>query len=191
MKCQLVVLYYSRHGTTRALAQQIARGIESIPHCEALLRTVEDFSSHNSTLHDPLITLDELKNCHGLAMGSPVWFGNMAAPLKHLWDQTSALWVAGDLIDKPACVFTSSSSLHGGQETTLQTMKLPLFHHGMLVMGIPYSNPELHTTQTGGTPYGASHVSHSGQHGLSEDEKTLAKQLGKRLATTAFKLFKE
>jgi len=191
MSCKLIVLYYSRHGATRALARQIARGIESVPHCEALLRTVEDFSSNRSELHDPVITLQELKTCNGLAMGSPVWFGNMAAPLKHLWDQTSPLWLAGDLIDKPACVFTSSSSLHGGQETTLQSMQLPLFHHGMLVMGLPYSNPELHTTQTGGTPYGASHVAHSAQPGLSQEESALAKQLGKRLATTALKLIKE
>lgn len=191
MNCQLIVLYYSRHGSTRALARQIARGIESIPHCEALLRTVEDFSSTNSDPKDPIISINELKHCHGLAMGSPVWFGNMAAPLKHFWDQTSALWLAGDLIDKPACVFTSSSSLHGGQETTLQSMKLPLFHHGMLVMGIPYSHPQLHTTQTGGTPYGASHVAHSNQQSLSTEESELAQQLGKRLATTALKLIKE
>ncbi|GAB2655456.1 NAD(P)H:quinone oxidoreductase [Vibrio panuliri] len=191
MTCQLIVLYYSRHGSTRALARQIARGIESIPHCEALLRTVADFSPEYGEPEDPIITIEELKQCHGLAMGSPVWFGNMAAPLKHFWDQTSSLWLAGDLIDKPACVFTASSSLHGGQETTLQSMQLPLFHHGMLVMGIPYSNPQLHTTQTGGTPYGASHVSHHGQQALSSDESALAKHLGQRLATTALKLFKE
>ncbi|MBA5762032.1 NAD(P)H:quinone oxidoreductase [Vibrio sp. 404] len=191
MSCKLIVLYYSRHGATRALARQIARGIESVPQCEALLRTVEDFSPSDAKLHDPIITLEELKSCNGLAMGSPVWFGNMAAPLKHLWDQTSPLWLAGDLIDKPACVFTSSSSMHGGQETTLQSMQLPLFHHGMLVMGIPYSIPELHTTKAGGTPYGASHVADSALQGLSQDESELAKQLGKRLATTALKLVKE
>ncbi|WP_114765674.1 NAD(P)H:quinone oxidoreductase [Vibrio rhodolitus] len=191
MSCQLIVLYYSRHGSTRALARQIARGIESIPQCEALLRTVDDFSANEAEPQDPIITVDELKRCDGLAMGSPVWFGNMAAPLKHFWDQTSALWLAGDLIDKPACVFTSSSSLHGGQETTLQSMKLPLFHHGMLVMGIPYSHPQLHTTQTGGTPYGASHVAHHTQTTLSTEESELAQQLGKRLATTALKLIKE
>ncbi|WP_194438677.1 NAD(P)H:quinone oxidoreductase [Vibrio fluminensis] len=191
MNCQLIVLYYSRHGSTRALARQIARGIESIPHCEALLRTVEEISSHHGEPQDPIISIDELKHCHGLAMGSPVWFGNMAAPLKHFWDQTSTLWLAGDLIDKPACVFTASSSLHGGQETTLQSMKLPLFHHGMLVMGIPYSHPQLHTTQTGGTPYGSSHVAHNNQQSLSTEESELAQQLGKRLATTALKLIKE
>ncbi|OLQ89912.1 transcriptional regulator [Vibrio ponticus] len=191
MTCQLIVLYYSRHGSTRALARQIARGIESIPHCEALLRTVEELSANHGESQDPIISIDELKRCHGLAMGSPVWFGNMAAPLKHFWDQTTSLWLSGDLIDKPACVFTSSSSLHGGQETTLQSMKLPLFHHGMLVMGIPYSQPQLHTTQTGGTPYGASHVAHTNQQTLSPEESELAQQLGKRLATTALKLIKE
>ncbi|WP_162045852.1 NAD(P)H:quinone oxidoreductase [Vibrio taketomensis] len=191
MICKLIVLYYSRHGSTRALARQIARGIESIPHCEARLRTVDDFQSNDHAPTDPIITLEELKQCDGLAMGSPVWFGNMAAPLKHFWDQTSGLWLSGDLIDKPACVFTSSSSLHGGQETTLQSMKLPLFHHGMLVMGIPYSHPELHTTQSGGTPYGATHVAHAGNVTLSSEESELARQLGKRLATTARKLIKE
>lgn len=189
MSCQLIVLYYSRHGATRALARQIARGIESVPHCEALLRTVEEITSHEHQGHDPIITLEELKRCDGLAMGSPVWFGNMAAPLKHFWDQTSALWMSGALIDKPACVFTSSSSLHGGQETTLQSMKLPLFHHGMLVMGIPYSEPTLHTTTSGGTPYGATHVGHD--KGLSHEEIELAQNLGKRLAKTAVQLLKE
>ncbi|EGU37771.1 hypothetical protein VII00023_16706 [Vibrio ichthyoenteri ATCC 700023] len=189
MSCRLIVLYYSRHGATKALARQIARGIESIPHCEALLRTVEEISPANPVSHDPIVTLEELKHCDGLAMGSPVWFGNMAAPLKHFWDQTTPLWISGDLIDKPACVFTSSSSLHGGQETTLQSMKLPLFHHGMLVMGIPYSEPQLHTTQSGGTPYGASHAGHDSA--LTKDESELAQQLGKRLAKTALKLIKE
>ncbi|EGU37748.1 NAD(P)H:quinone oxidoreductase [Vibrio scophthalmi] len=189
MSCRLIVLYYSRHGATQALARQIARGIESVPHCEAIMRTVEEISSQERTGSDPAITLDELKHCDGLAMGSPVWFGNMAAPLKHFWDQSTSLWISGDLIDKPACVFTSSSSLHGGQETTLQSMKLPLFHHGMLVMGIPYSEPQLHTTQSGGTPYGASHVGHDSR--LTKEEVELAQQLGKRLAHTALKLIKE
>ena len=191
MTCRLIVLYYSRHGATRALARQIARGIESVPQCEALLRTVEEINASDTDASDPTITLAELQYCHGLAMGSPVWFGNMAAPLKHFWDQTTSLWLAGDLIDKPACVFTSSSSLHGGQETALQSMKLPLFHHGMLVMGIPYSEPQLHTTQSGGTPYGASHVANGHEPGLTKEERSLAQQLGKRLATTAQKLIKE
>ncbi|MFY2509337.1 NAD(P)H:quinone oxidoreductase [Vibrio pectenicida] len=186
MKCTLVVLYYSRHGSTRSLARHIARGVESIPNCEAWIRTVEDIEAKENT-QDPIITIEELKSCDGLAMGSPVWFGNMSAALKHFWDQTSSVWVSGDLIDKPACVFSSSSTLHGGQETTLQTMMLPLLHHGMLIMGIPYSEPKLHTTQSGGTPYGATSVSHNGSD-LTKDEIELARNLGKRLATTAVKL---
>ncbi|MDN3609394.1 NAD(P)H:quinone oxidoreductase [Vibrio ostreicida] len=186
MSCDIVVLYYSRHGTTRTLARQIARGVESIPHCHALLRSVTDLSEQTH-LQDPVLSIEELKRCDGLAMGSPVWFGNMSASLKHFWDQTTPLWVSGDLIDKPACVFSASSSLHGGQETTLQSMMLPLLHHGMMILGIPYSEPKLHTTKSGGTPYGATSVSHDG-HTLSQDEIELAQQLGKRLATTALKM---
>jgi len=186
MITKLVVLYYSRHGSTQALARQIARGISSIPDCEAILRTVPDIHGEIDGTDDPFVTLDELRECDGLALGSPSWFGNMAAPLKHFWDQTTSLWLSGDLIDKPACVFTASSTLHGGQESTLQTMMLPLFHHGMLVMGIPYSEPELHTSLSGGTPYGASHVSHHTK--LTDEECELAQKLGKRLATTARRL---
>ncbi len=153
MMTKVVVLYYSRHGSTQALARQIARGINTIPDCEAILRTVPEINASEHTADDPFITLDELKSCDGLALGSPAWFGNMAAPLKYFWDQTTPLWLNGDLIDKPACVFTSSSTLHGGQESTQQTMMLPLLHHGMVVMGIPYSEPKLHTSETGGTPY--------------------------------------
>ncbi|EEZ80982.1 Flavoprotein wrbA [Vibrio alginolyticus 40B] len=149
------------------------------------MRTVEELSPHSHSPSDPIVTLEELKTCDGLAFGSPVWFGNMAAPLKHFWDQTTSLWVSGDLIDKPACVFTSSSSMHGGQETTLQSMMTPLLHHGMMVLGIPYSEPELHTTQSGGTPYGASSVGHEAT--LSSEEIRLAQQLGKRLATADVK----
>ncbi|PNI03209.1 NAD(P)H:quinone oxidoreductase [Vibrio diazotrophicus] len=183
----VVVLYYSRHGSTQSLARQIARGINSIPDCEAILRTVPEINSNETNAVDPYITLDELKNCDGLALGSPAWFGNMAAPLKHFWDQTTPLWLNGDLIDKPACVFTSSSTLHGGQESTQQTMMLPLLHHGMVIMGIPYSEPKLHTSVSGGTPYGASHVSQMNSK-LSEDESELARQLGKRLAKLARQL---
>lgn len=163
----IVVLYYSRHGSTQALARQIARGVESVEGCQALLRTVAELDGTASN-SDPYLSLDELKQCDGLALGSPVWFGNMAAPLKHFWDQTTPLWLSGALIDKPACVFTSSSTLHGGQETTQQSMMLPLLHHGMLILGIPYSEPALHTTQSGGTPYGASHVHQ--QKTLSSEE---------------------
>ena len=189
MSVSILVLYYSRHGNTLALARQIARGVESVSGCEAVLRTVQeihtsDTSPHNDvTANDPCASLDDLKGCDGLALGSPVWFGNMAGAMKHFWDSTTPLWVNGDLIDKPACVFTSSSSLHGGQETTLQTMMLPLLHHGMLVMGIPYSEPALHTTQTGGTPYGASSAGENST--LSKEEIELAQNLGKRLARTA------
>lgn len=186
MKCKILILYYSRHGSTRAIARQIARGVESLPQCEAILRTVEEIEGENRG-DDPIITLDELKHCHALAMGSPVWFGNMAAPLKHFWDKSSALWLSGDLIDKPACVFTSSSTLHGGQETTLQSMMLPLLHHGMMIMGIPYSQPKLHTTQGGGTPYGASSVNATGER-LNSDEAELAQKMGQRLAQTALTL---
>ncbi|WP_391087953.1 NAD(P)H:quinone oxidoreductase [Vibrio sp. NH-UV-68] len=183
---QVVILYYSRHGATQSLARQIARGVESIPNCEALLRTVAEIDNETPAA-DPVLSLAELKQCDALAMGSPVWFGNMAAPLKHFWDKTTPLWIAGDLIDKPACVFSSSSSLHGGQETTLQSMMLPLLHHGMMILGIPYSEPKLHSTQSGGTPYGATSVA---QHGssLTADEIELAQQLGKRLARTALKM---
>lgn len=185
---RLIVLYYSRHGSTQSLARHIARGIESVSGCEAILRTVPDLEPTQGNASEPYLTLDELEQCHGLAVGSPVWFGNMAAPLKHFWDQTTPLWVKGSLIDKPACVFTSSATLHGGQETTQQTMMLPLLHHGMLIMGIPYSEPKLHTTRSGGTPYGASHVADSANTTLSHDESELAQRLGQRLAQLAVTL---
>lgn len=182
---RILVLYYSRHGKTRLLARHIARGVESVKGCEALLMTVSELESTQAA-QDPVADLADLADCDGLALGSPVWFGNMAAPLKHFWDQTTQLWVSGALIDKPACVFTSSSSLHGGQETNLQSMMLPLFHHGMLVMGIPYSEPALHTTQSGGTPYGATAV--GDEHSLSSHESELAQSLGVRLAKAACRL---
>lgn len=190
---RLLVLYYSRHGSTRQLARQIARGVEQVDGCEAILRTVADIDSQGKlegapANGDPCVTQDDLKTCSGLAMGSPVRFGNMAAPLKHFIDSTSAHWLSGTLIGKPGCVFTSSSSMHGGQETTLQSMMLPLLHHGMLIVGLPYSEPQLHTTRSGGTPYGASHLSHGQQKVLDSDESALAQALGKRLAETAKKL---
>lgn len=192
----LLVLYYSRHGATRQLAELIAQGIESVPGCDARLRTVPavspvseatepDIPAHGA----PYVELSDLKECAGLALGSPTRFGNMAAALKYFWDGSSADWLAGTLSGKPACVFTSTGSIHGGQESTLLSMMLPLMHHGMLVLGIPYSNPELMTTTTGGTPYGASHwAGVSGQHGISEDSRHLALALGRRLAETAVKL---
>ncbi|MGF1727250.1 NAD(P)H:quinone oxidoreductase [Photobacterium nomapromontoriensis] len=188
----ILVLYYSRHGNTRQLARQIARGVEQVEHCEAVLRTVADIDGQGMTFadsdRDPLVTQADLQHCIGLAMGSPVRFGNMAAPLKHFIDSTSVEWLQGSLIGKPACVFTSSSSMHGGQETTLQSMMLPLLHHGMLVVGIPYSEPSLHTTRAGGTPYGPSHLNNGDNHPLSPEERELAQACGKRLAETALKL---
>ncbi|NAW64489.1 NAD(P)H:quinone oxidoreductase [Photobacterium halotolerans] len=187
----ILVLYYSRHGSTRQLARQIARGIGQIEGCEAVLRTVPEIRANGELESaqdngDPFVSVADLEQCQGLALGSPVRFGNMAAPLKHFIDSTSAQWLSGSLIGKPACVFTASSSMHGGQETTLQSMLLPLLHHGMLVLGLPYSEPLLHTTQSGGTPYGASHLN---QHdGLTPDEAALAQALGKRLAQTARQL---
>lgn len=188
----LLVLYYSRHGNTRQLARQIARGIEQVDGCEAMLRTVADIDSQGNSAQDsdsdPLVSQADLQQCIGLAMGSPVRFGNMAAPLKHFWDTTSREWLGGTLIGKPACVFTSSSSMHGGQETTLQSMMLPLLHHGMLIVGLPYSEPALHTTQSGGTPYGPSHFNTGESRQLSREECELAQACGKRLAEAALKL---
>ncbi len=161
---KILVLYYSRHGSTQQLARHIARGIEQVEGCEAVLKTVAEIDSQGTLRGspdkgDPCVTLDDLKTCAGLAMGSPVRFGNMAAPLKHFIDSTSADWLSGTLIGKPGCVFTSSSSMHGGQETTLQSMMLPLLHHGMLIVGLPYSEPLLHTTRSGGTPLMAPRIS--------------------------------
>jgi NAD(P)H dehydrogenase (quinone) len=189
----ILVLYYSRHGATADMARQIARGIEEIVGMQARLRTVPAVSTICEATADsipeqgaPYVTHADLRECAGLALGSPTRFGNMAAPLKYFLDSTSALWLEGALIGKPACVFTSTSSLHGGQETTLISMLLPLLHHGMLVLGLPYSAPELMNTRSGGTPYGASH--HAGadnKQPLSEEEKTLCRTLGRRLAETA------
>ncbi|MGF1872497.1 NAD(P)H:quinone oxidoreductase [Photobacterium indicum] len=189
----VLVLYYSRHGNTRQLARHIARGIEQVDGCEAKLRTVAEINAQGQTdelplTGDPIVTLEDLKQCAGVALGSPVRFGNMAAPLKHFIDSTSTEWLSGTLIGKPASVFTSSSSMHGGQETTLQSMMLPLLHHGMLVVGVPYSEPLLHTTQHGGTPYGASHLNNENNKTIHSNEATLAQALGKRLSTIALKL---
>jgi len=188
----VLVLYYSRSGATRAMAQQIARGVE-LGGFEARVRTVPAVSP-NTEASEPDIpesgdiycTLDDLKACSGLALGSPTRFGNMAAPLKYFIDGTSDQWLSGNLINKPASVFTSTGSLHGGQETTLLSMMLPLLHHGMVIAGIPYSEPTLMSTKSGGTPYGASHA--AGAHSdavLSQDEISLCLAQGKRLAHLA------
>ena len=191
----ILVLYYSERGGTAAMAEQIARGVEqagikarlrTVPRVSADCEAVTDTIPENGPLH---CSADDLKHCAGLALGSPTCFGNMAAPLKYFWDSTSSHWLNGDLIGKPAGVFTSTGSLHGGQETTLLTMMLPLFHHGMLLMGVPYSHERLMDTTTGGTPYGPSHTaSADGREPLSADEISFCQCLGQRLATTARQL---
>lgn len=193
---KILVLYYSHKGAVEALARAVAHGIDSVSGAESVLRTVPRVSAVCEatepaipTSGAPYVTLQDLTECAGLALGSPVRFGNMAAPMKYFWDGTIATWLSGELIGKPAAVFTSSGSMHGGNESTLLSMMLPLFHHGMLLMGLPFSHPELSGTQTGGTPYGASHVSGiNGDATLSQDEVALAKALGKRLAETALAL---
>ena len=192
----ILVLYYSRNGATRALAEHIARGIDGVPGAVARMRTVPPVAPLTQTAAPPVpdsgapyAELKDLEQCAGLALGSPTRFGNMAAPMKHFWDSTGALWQNGALAAKPACVFTATSTMHGGQESTLLSMMLPLLHHGMLILGIPYTEPALTTTQSGGTPYGASHVSGaSGGRRISDEEKRLAVALGSRLAATALKL---
>jgi NAD(P)H dehydrogenase (quinone) len=192
----ILVLYYSRHGATRKLAELIAQGVESVRGCEARLRTVPPVSTVAEATSPaipsegaPYVDLQDLEQCAGLALGSPTRFGNMAAPLKYFLDGTSAQWLSGTLTGKPACVFTSTGSIHGGQEATLLSMMLPLLHHGMLVLGIPYGHPELMTTASGGTPYGASHwAGINGTHAISEDTKVLTIALGKRLAESALRL---
>jgi len=189
----ILVLYYSRTGSVAQLAQYIARGIERVDGIEARVRTVPPVSTTceavDKTVPDsgaPYVTLDDLRFCRGLALGSPTRFGNMAAPLKYFLDSTSALWLAGDLVNKPACVFSASASMHGGQESTLLSMMLPLLHQGMILLGVPYSEPALNNTQTGGTPYGVTHVSGvANDYSLSQDEITLARNLGERLARVA------
>ena len=189
-------MFYSQNGSTLNLARQIARGIESVAGCEAVLRTVPKVSTMceavESDIPDsgaPYATADDLKNCAGLALGSPTRFGNMAAAMKYFIDGTIPQWLGAELSGKPATVFTSSSSLHGGQESTLLTMMLPLLHHGMVISGIPYGETALSHTQSGGTPYGASHVTgHNGNAALSADENELAFAQGKRLAELALKL---
>ena len=196
MMLKILVLYYSQNGSVLNLAREIAKGIDSVAGCEAVLRTVPKVSTVCEQIADsipdsgaPYVSIEDLRECAGLAMGSPTRFGNMAAAMKYFLDGTSGVWLSGDLIGKPACVFTSSSSMHGGQESTLLTMMLPLLHQGMMVLGVPYSEADVGSTQTGGTPYGASHVSGSdGKNQLSPAEKRIAFAQGKHLAQTAAKL---
>lgn len=193
---KILVLYYSRYGSVAQMASLIARGIEEVDDMEAVIRTVPAISANcEATESDipengpPYVSAEDLEDCAGLALGSPTRFGNMASAMKYFLDGTSPQWMSGTLINKPACVFTSTSSMHGGQESTLLSMMNPLIHHGMVIVGIPYSEPALAITQTGGTPYGASHTAgHDGKNPISDDEKTLCIAQGKRLAELANKL---
>lgn len=190
----ILVLYYSRHGATRSLAEHIARGVEQAG-MEARLRTVPSVSTDCEAVAPDIpdsghlyATEEDLRDCAGLALGSPTRFGNMAAAMKYFLDGTSPLWMSGALINKPAAVFTSSASLHGGQESTLLSMMIPLLHHGMVIAGLPYSESALNITETGGTPYGASHVAGASGRDVDETELALARAQGKRLATLAQQL---
>lgn len=224
----ILILYYSRHGSTKKLADAIAQGAmaelssmeakaasaspataASFVRPEVIVRSVASLNINSNSSSDqgsgeenadaslkeanpnaaPTVTLQELEQCSALALGSPTRFGNMAAPVKHFLDSTSSQWLKGSLINKPACVFTSSSSMHGGQESTLLSMMLPLFHHGMVMCGLPYSEPALHHTRSGGSPYGVSHVALDNAVTLTEDEKSLCIAQGKRLANLASALW--
>ena len=192
----ILVLYYSRHGATRKLAELIAQGIDSVPGADARLRTVPPVSSVAEATApgipdqgSPYVELDDLRECAALALGSPTRFGNMAASMKYFLDGTATEWVNGSLSGKPAVVFASTGSLHGGQEATLLSMMIPLLHHGMMVMGLPYTHPELMNTASGGSPYGATHwAGVDGKRPVTEEERTLAIALGRRLAEAALKL---
>jgi NAD(P)H dehydrogenase (quinone) len=196
---KILILYYSRHGATRKLAELIAQGVAHVPNCEAVLRTVPAVSTVTEATEPavpdsgaPYVELTDLEECAALALGSPTRFGNMAAPMKYFLDGTSAQWISGVLAGKPACVFTSTGSLHGGQESTLLSMMLPLLHHGMLIVGLPYTEAALMSTASGGSPYGATHWSGiKGDQALSEDTRSLAIALGKRLAHTAARLHQD
>ena len=186
----ILVLYYSRDGATAAMAKQVARGVECVSGIEARLRTVPSLSAPYDDGEGVALpaTQEDLKNCAGLVLGSPTRFGNMAAPLKQFLDESSGLWLQGSLIDRPAGVFTSTSSLHGGQESTLLSMMLPLLHHGMVMVGVPYSVPELRASEAGGTPYGASHWStEAGDRPMDNNESSICRALGKRVAEWALR----
>lgn len=192
----ILVLYYSRHGATRKLAELVAQGIESVPGIDARLRTVPAVSTVCEAVEPdvppsgaPYVERSDLAECAGLALGSPTRFGNMAASVKYFLDGTATEWLGGTLAGKPAAVFTSTGSLHGGQESTLLSMMIPLLHHGMLVLGLPYTQPELMTTDSGGSPYGATHwAGLDNKRAITADEKRLAIALGRRLAETVAKL---
>ncbi|MCC7258391.1 MAG: NAD(P)H:quinone oxidoreductase [Gammaproteobacteria bacterium] len=196
MTAEILVLYYSRHGSTAALAAHVARGVNAVAGARARLRTVPPVGPQTETRLPPVppagapyASSQDLHDCAGLLLGSPTRFGNMAAPLKHFLDGTASEWLAGTLVGKPAGVFTSTSSLHGGQETTLISMALPLLHHGMLLVGVPYSEPALTSTRSGGTPYGASHLAPTQQQTeATTEEMRIAEHLGRRVAEIALRL---
>ena len=196
---EILILYYSRHGATAQMARHVARGVEQIEDMTARLRTVPAVSTECEAVAPstpdagaPYATLRDLTDCIGLALGSPTRFGNMAAPLKYFIDTTSSLWISGELVNKPASVFTSTSTLHGGQESTCLSMMLPLLHHGMILLGIPYTQIELSQTQSGGTPYGSSHFAGAdNERELSGDEIKLCQAQGKRLAQTAVAMWRQ
>ncbi|MBI5430763.1 MAG: NAD(P)H:quinone oxidoreductase [Nitrosomonadales bacterium] len=193
---EILVLYYSQHGAVQQMAQLIARGVEQVQGARARVRTVPKVSAVCEATEPgipvsgaPYVELHDLEECAGLALGSPTRFGNMASAMKYFWDGTGGLWMKHALVGKPAALFTSTGTMHGGQESTLLSMMLPLLHHGMVIVGLPYSETELSTTQSGGTPYGASHVAGlANDQPVSEAEKKLCMALGKRLAQTALKL---
>lgn len=196
MTAEVLVLYYSRDGATEALAREVCRGVDSVDGMAARLRTVPAVSTVAEAVEDtvpgdgpPYAVAADLSECQGMVLGSPTRFGNMAAALKYFLDGTAGEWLSGALTGKPAGMFTSSGSLHGGQETTLVTMSIPLLHHGMVIVGVPYSEGALSTTTTGGTPYGASHVTwNRDADNLSDDETTIARALGRRVADVAARL---
>jgi NAD(P)H dehydrogenase (quinone) len=193
---EILVLYYSRNGSVRQMAQLIGRGVESVAGMSARLRTVPAISTVTEAVEPdipergaPYVEHHDLEECAGLALGSPTRFGNMAAPMKYFLDGLGGLWLRGSMVGKPASVFTASSSMHGGQETTLLSMMLPLMHHGMVMVGLPYTEPELHSTRSGGTPYGATHVAGvNNDQPVSEEERRLCIAHGRHLATIASKL---
>lgn len=192
---EILVLFYSLHGNTRDMAREVARGVESVAGCQARLRTVPavspaDEPARSSEDDGPArATREDLAECHGLALGSPTRFGNMSSALKHFLDGTGSEWFSGTLVGKPAGVFTSTGTIHGGQESTLLSMMVPLLHHGMLIVGLPYTLPELSRTRSGGTPYGPSHVAGTdSDRPLDDDERRLCRALGRRLAETAVRL---
>ncbi len=195
-RMEVLVLFYSRTGATAELARQVCRGVESVDGATAKLRTVPPVVTEAEgpaklvpASGPPYATLEDLAACNGLVLGSPTRFGNMAAPLKHFLDGSGAIWASGRLVGKPAAVFTASQSLHGGQESTLLSMMLPLLHHGMVLAGLPFTEPLLSRTRSGGTPYGASHVAGAQQvAALTDEEKTLAQALGRRVAQLALRL---